>query len=297
MRVKKKNQNKEGLYYIFPAILVLGLTSIIPMAYSALMSFFNWDWGSRMDFVGLENYLFYLTDPSFWQVIWQTCYFTVGAVIIEVVLGFLVAFVLHNLTVGQGIYRSLLMIPLMFSGIIVALISKVLLDPTLGIVNYFLATLNLPTSVWFGDANSAMASIILVDTWWRTPFVIIIISAALQSLPVEPFEAADIDGANGLNKFLYLTLPMLKPVLLTVIVFRTIDCLKVFEIIYGTTGGGPNQVTESIQTLAYRTAFKFQQMSRSMTLMIIFSVVILLLTIIYLKFVNKERESKDNAKI
>jgi multiple sugar transport system permease protein len=290
MQNKSLNLNKEGWFYIFPAILALGLTSIIPIVYSVFMSLFNWDWGSRMDFVGLQNYVHYLTDPSFWQVIWQTCYFTGGAVIIEVLLGFFIAFVIHNLTKGQGIYRSILMIPLMFSGIIVALISKVLLDPTLGIVNYLLSVINLPVSVWFGDTSSAMVSIILVDTWWRTPFVFIIISAALQSLPIEPYEAADVDGANGLQKFLYLTLPMLNPVLLTVIIFRIIDCLKVFEIIYGTTGGGPNQVTESIQTLAYRTAFKFQQMSRSMTLMVIFSIVILLITIIYLKFINKETD-------
>ncbi len=290
MRAKTLTTNKEGLFFVFPAVIVLGMTSIIPMAYSVIMSFFNWDWGSRMDFVGFQNYINYLNDSTFWQVIWQTFYFTLGAVTIELFLGFLIAFVIHNLKIGQGIFRSLLMIPLMFSGIIVALMSKVLLDPTLGIVNYFLTALNLPSSIWFGDANSAMPSIILVDTWWRTPFVFIIISAALQSLPIEPYEAADIDGANGLQKFRYLTLPMLKPVLLTVIIFRTIDCLKVFEIIYGTTGGGPNQVTESIQTLAYRTAFKFQQMSRSMTLMVIFSIVILLITLIYLKKISKESE-------
>ncbi len=260
------------------------------MVYSVIMSLFNWNWGSRMDFVGLQNYIHYITDLTFWLVIWQTCYFTIGAVVVELLLGFLIAFVIHNLTRGQGIYRSLLMIPLMFSGIIVALMSKVLLDPTLGIVNYFLTILKLPPSTWFGDAITAMPSIILVDTWWRTPFVFIIISAALKSLPVEPYEAAVMDGANGFQKFRYLTLPMLKPVILTVIIFRTIDCLKVFELIYGTTGGGPNQVTESIQSLAYRTAFKFQQMSRSMTLMVIFSIVIFSMTYIYMKKINKESD-------
>jgi multiple sugar transport system permease protein len=255
-----------------------------------VMSLFNWNWGLKMDFVGFENYKMYLNDPAFWQVLWQTIYFTVGAVILELVLGFALALIVNRLPVGMGIIRTILMIPLMFSGIIVALMSKVLLDPTLGIVNYFLSLLHLPTSAWFGGQYSAMPSIILVDTWWRTAFVFIILSAGLRSLPIEPFEAADVDGATTLQKFRYLTLPMLKPILFTVIIFRIIDCLKVFEIIYGTTGGGPAQMTESIQTMAYRTAFKFMQMSRSMTIMVIFSSIVLVVLIIYLVFSEREIE-------
>jgi len=129
-----------------------------------------------------------------------------------------------------------------------------------------------------------MPSIIMVDTWWQTAFVFIVLSAGLRSLPLEPYEAAEVDGASSLQSFRYLTLPMLKPVLLTVLIFRTIDCLKVFAIIFGTTGGGPAQITESVQTLAYRTAFKFLFLSRSMTLMVIFSFVILAFCLIYLRF-------------
>jgi multiple sugar transport system permease protein len=176
----------------------------------------------------------------------------------------------------------------MVSGIIVALMWKILLDPTLGIVNYFLRLLSLPTSAWFGAGTSAMPSIIMVDTWWQTAFVFIVISAGLRSLPTEPFEAAQVDGASSLQSFRFLTLPMLRPVLLTVLIFRTIDCLKVFAIIFGTTGGGPAQLTESVQTLAYRTAFKFLFLSRAMTLMVIFSFIILALCTIYLRIGERE---------
>lgn len=253
-----------------------------------VMSLFNWDWGLRLDFVGFKNYVMYLSDPKFWHVLGNTFYFTVGAVSVEIILGIALAVIVNRLGLGMGIIRTLLMLPLMISGIIVSLMWKILLDPTLGIVNYILRSVGLPTSSFFGTPTSAMPSIIMVDTWWQTAFVFIVISAGLRSLPREPFEAAEVDGASSLQSFFYLTLPMLKSILLTVLIFRTIDCLKVFAIIFGTTGGGPAQVTESVQTLAYRTAFKFLFLSRSMTLMVIFSFIILALCMIYLRFGERE---------
>ncbi len=289
--VKKWAKVGAGYLYVGPALILLGLTSVFPAVYSLVMSLFNWDWGLRIDFVGLENYVRYLTDPMFWKVLGQTFYFTIGAVSVEFVLGFGLALVVNRLGFGMGVFRTVLLLPLMVSGIIVSLMWKVLLDPTLGIVNYLMSLVGLPKLVWFGSQTTAMPSIIMVDTWWQTAFVFIVISAGLRSLPTEPFEAAEVDGASSFQKFRYLTLPMLKPVILTVLIFRTIDCLKVFAIIFGTTGGGPAQSTEAIQTLAYRTAFKFLFLSRAMTLMVIFSMIILVISLIYLKFGERETTS------
>lgn len=277
-----------GYLFIGPALLVLGLTSIYPVVYSTVMSFFDWEWGGDISFIWFGNYIRYLSDDSFWQVVGQTFYFTAGAVVVELVLGLTLAVIVNRLGFGMGVVRTLLMLPLMVSGIIVALMWKILLDPTLGIINYLLKLVHLPTSAFFGAPSTAMPSIIMVDTWWQTAFVFIVLSAGLRSLPREPYEAAEVDGASSLQTFRYLTLPMLKPVLLTVLIFRTIDCLKVFAIIFGTTGGGPNMLTESVQTLAYRTAFKFLKLSRSMTLMVIFSLIILALVMIYLRVGERE---------
>lgn len=286
-----------GVYlYIGPALLILAVTSIYPVVYSVVMSFFDWEWGGEVSFIWFGNYLRYLSDRSFWQVVWQTFYFTIGAVSVELVLGMALAIIVNRLKFGVGIVRTLLMVPLMVSGIIVALMWKILLDPTLGIVNYMLRLMHLPTSVWFGAPGSAMPSIILVDTWWQTAFVFIVLSAGLRSLPREPFEAAEVDGATSWQSFRYLTLPMLKPVLLTVLIFRTIDCLKVFAIIFGTTGGGPNMITESVQTLAYRTAFKFLKLSRSMTLMVIFSIIILALLLVYMRVGERETVKEGGSR-
>jgi multiple sugar transport system permease protein len=122
-----------------------------------------------------------------------------------------------------------------------------------------------------------MASVILIDVWWQTAFVFIVFSAGLQALPREPLEAAEVDGAGFWARLRYVILPMLRPIILVILLFRTIDCMKVFAIIFGTTGGGPLTTTESVQVLAYRIAFKEQAMSLSMATMVVFAVVVLAL--------------------
>jgi multiple sugar transport system permease protein len=293
IKLKKTHfsRNREGFLYILPAVLVLGFVSLYPLLYSIGMSFFNWNWGARMDFVGLNNYIYWLTSDKFWNALGNTIKFTVGAVFLEVTLGLLMAVLINKISVGLGFVRTLLMVPLMVSGIVVSLMWKILLDPTLGIVNYAIQLLGLKPSPFFGGVTTAMPSIIMVDVWWQTAYIFIILTAGIKSLPVEPFEAAKVDGASSLQAFWYLTIPMVKPVLLVAVTFRTIDCLKVFAIVYGTTGGGPGQVTEVIQSLAYRTAFSFLEMSRGMTLMVIFSAIIMAVITIYLRLSNKDELS------
>ena len=126
-----------------------------------------------------------------------------------------------------------------------------------------------------------MGSIVLIDTWWQTAFVFIVLAAGLRALPDEPLEAAEVDGASAWQRFRYVALPLLRPVILIVLLFRTIDCMKVFAIIFGTTGGGPLTTTESVQVLAYRTAFKQLNMSVSMTMMVIFTVIVLGIVLVY----------------
>ena len=268
---------------IAPAVLILIITSLYPAVFSFILSFFNWNWGVRFDFIGLGNYAELFRSAEFWQVLYQTFFFAVVATALELALGLALAVVVDRLKFGQSIIRTLLLTPLMVSGIIVALMSKIALDPMLGIVNYALTTLGLPPSPFFGATSTAMPTVIMVDAWWQTAFVFIIVLAGLQSLPQEPIEAARVDGASGWQTFLRVKLPMLRPVLFTILIFRTIDTLKVFDIIFGTTGGGPQIATEVMQTLAYRKAFSFLQMSESMTVMVIFSVIVLAICLIYLR--------------
>ena len=271
----------RGGRFLIPLIIVMGLTSLYPMFYSIYMSFFDWNWGERFNFIGLGNYIELAGSERFQIALVNTFVFTVGAVGVELVLGLGLALVVNRLSRGAGAIRTLLLVPLMVSGIIASVIWKILLDPTLGIVNYGLHALGFAPVGFLGDPGMAMASIILIDTWWQTAFVFIVLSAGLQALPQEPLEAAEVDGANTLQRLRYVILPLLKPIILIVLMFRTIDCLKVFAIIFGTTGGGPLTTTESVQVLAYRLAFKQQNLSLSMTMMVIFTVIVLGVVIIY----------------
>jgi multiple sugar transport system permease protein len=277
----------RGTRFLVPLVIVLGLTSLYPTIYSLYMSFFDWNWGQRFNFVGVSNYLELLGTERFQIALWNTVVFTAGAVAVELVLGIGLALVVNRLGRGAAVVRTLLLVPLMVSGIVVALMWKIVLDPTIGPVNLVLRQMGIPPLGFLGDPGMGMASIILIDTWWQTAFVFIVFSAGLQALPREPLEAAEVDGAGFWARLRFVILPMLRPIILVIVLFRTIDCMKVFAIIFGTTGGGPLTTTESVQVYAYRTAFRQQEMSLSMAAMVIFAAIVLTIVML-MRRANRE---------
>ena len=273
-------------FFILPSILILAFTSLYPICYSIYYSFFNWRWGNEKDFVGISNYIFLLTDKEFWIIIKNTFVFAFFACLIEIILGVLLAIYIDRIKYGSAIIRTLLLIPLMISGISVTMLFKVILDNMFGIIPYFLSFIGIKSN-FFGSYDAALPTIIGLDVWWQTSFVFIIVLAGFQSIPSEPIEAAKMDGATEWEVTRYIRLPMIRSLLFLVLIFRSIDTLKVFDIIWGTTGGGPGLATEALQTYAYRVAYSFLEMSKSMTVMVLFSVVVIFLTVIYSKF-NKD---------
>ena len=273
-------------FFILPSILILAFTSLYPICYSIYYSFFNWRWGNEKDFVGISNYIFLLTDKDFWIIIKNTFVFAFFACLVEIIVGVLLAIYIDRIKYGSTIIRTLLLIPLMISGISVTMLFKVILDNMFGIVPYFLSFIGIKSN-FFGSYDAAMPTIIGLDVWWQTSFVFIIILAGFQSIPSEPIEAAKMDGASEWEITRYIRLPMIRSLLFLVLIFRSIDTLKVFDIIWGTTGGGPGLATEALQTYAYRVAYSFLEMSKSMTVMVLFSIVVIFLTITYSRF-NKD---------
>ncbi len=267
--------------YILPTVLVLGTMTLYPIGYVVWMSLNHWTWGGDATFSGVQNYRLLWLKGSFLIALTNTVIFAVSAVAVELALGMILALAANRVTKGAGIFRVLLILPLMVSGIAVALVWKVLLDPTFGIINMVLGTLGLPQPNWLGSPDMAMPSLVMVETWWQTGFVFIILAAALKSLPEEPFEAARLEGANGWQMFRHLTLPMLKPVIVTVVVFRLIDTLKVFDLVFGLTGGGPLRRTEAVQTLAYQTAFKFSNFGEAAATVVVFAALIYAICMAY----------------
>ncbi len=273
-------KNNIGYYFLIPSILLLTFTSIYPLFYSFINTFYNWNWGEQRDFVGLENYIFLLTNEEFWIVIRNTFLFASFACFFEVSLGIILALYIDRIKVGSTIIRTILLIPLMVSGIIVSMMSKVIFNNLFGVIPFYLKKIGLKSS-FFGSPDAAMPTLIGVDVWWQTAFVFIIILAGLQSIPQEPIESARIEGATEWQITRFIRLPMIRSLVLLVIIFRSIDTLKIFDLVWGITGGGPGISTEVVQTYSYRLAFGFLQMSKSMTVMILFSSVVISLTFIY----------------
>ena len=273
-------KNNIGYYFLIPSIFLLAFTSIYPLFYSFINSFYNWNWGEQRDYVGLENYIFLLTNEEFWVVIKNTFLFASFACFFEVTLGIILALYIDRIKVGSTIIRTILLIPLMVSGIIVSMMSKVIFNNLFGVIPFYLKKIGLKSS-FFGSPDAAMPTLIGVDVWWQTAFVFIIILAGLQSIPQEPIESARIEGATEWQITRFIRLPMIRSLVLLVIIFRSIDTLKIFDLVWGITGGGPGISTEVVQTYSYRLAFGFLQMSKSMTVMILFSSVVISLTFIY----------------
>lgn len=273
-----KTASNSPWLYLLPTIAILGAAALYPLIQAFVLSLYDLRWGESAHFVWFQNFVQLFSDGRVWKVFGRTALFSVLSVSIEIVLGLIFALAVDRLLWGQGIVRTIIILPLMISGIATSLIWKVLLDPASGLVNYVLTLVGAASPpAWFGSSAMALPSLVLVDTWWQTGFSFIVLAAAIKGLPGETFEAAKIDGATSFQTFRFITLPLLLPVIGTIAIFRLIDTLKVFDIVFGTTGGGPAQSTEMIQTFAYRTAFKFLELGRSSAIMVIFSVIFILI--------------------
>lgn len=234
-------------YMVVPAILYLLLIGIFPLIFSFGLSFLNWDVAAQrpMSFAGLANYAELLRDERFVRTFLNTIVFVIGAITLEVIFGLGLALLLNRDLRGQGIFRVLLLLPMMATPVAVGYTWRMLYHVTNGPINHILRLLHLPMGAWLSSGKTALPSIILTDVWQWTPFVFIILLAGLQSLPREPFEAAAVDGASRIQSFFYLTLPMIRPILVIVILLRMVEAIKIFDIIFVMTAGGPGISTES----------------------------------------------------
>ena len=241
------SERNAKFYFVLPALLYLLIIGIFPLIFSLGLSFLNWDVAAQrpMSFAGLDNYAELLRDDRFWRTFLNTILFVIGAVTLEVVFGFGLALLLNREIRGQTVFRVLLMLPMMATPVAVGYIWRMLYHVTNGPINHVLRVLHLPIGMWLSDGSTSLMSVIITDIWQWTPFAFIILLAGLQSLPTEPFEAAKVDGASSLQTLYYLTLPMIRPILVIVFLLRMVEAIKIFDIIYVMTAGGPGMSTET----------------------------------------------------
>lgn len=255
-----------------PAVASMALLIVFPLAFNVYMSLHAWFVSSTTppEFVGIKNFLeIFGKDARFWNAVWITVKFTLSGVLLQLVLGLAIAAYLHKDFRGRGIVRTVMLLPMVSTPVAVALIWVIMFNPSLGVLNYFLSLVGLKPLLWLGHPRSALPSLILMDIWKWTPFMVLIIHAGLQSLPLTPFEAARIDGASRWQLFRFVTLPLLRPTIAVALIFRTMDSLKTFDTIYVMTEGGPNNASEILNIYVFQTGFKYFHMGYASALAVI----------------------------
>ncbi len=249
--------SRTGWAFAAPGLSLLVIVMGFPLAYAALMAMSSMTLRSfRLSpLVGLENFTRVLGDPLFWQATWLTVRYAVITVTGEFVIGLALAMMLQKVLRWKAVYFAILTIPMAMSPIAVALIWRMLLQPNLGVINQMLRGLGFDGVDWFGDPALAVATMAAVDIWQQTSFVVLLLAAGLASLPREPYEAAEVDGAGAVQQFFYITMPMLRPVAAIAVVIQLINEFRTYDLPYVLTRGGPGNATEVLSYFAYRRAF------------------------------------------
>jgi multiple sugar transport system permease protein len=271
--------------FLLPAVVFLAFTSVYPLARTLWLSFHTWFMNqpnTSPQWVGLGEYQATLADQVFRTSALNTAIFGVGTVAAELVLGLALALALTSGGGGIRIARSILLVPMIMTPVVVGVLWRILFFDK-GLVNYLLSLVGLGPVYWFVEPSWAFAGVMLVDVWMWTPFVMIVLTAALATLPGEPFRAAQIDGASRWQVFRYLTLPMLMPVLLVTALLRFMDAIKVFDTIYVLTSGGPGYATEMLSSFIYKQGLRYFNIGGAAAASWMFLLVIVVIAVVMIR--------------
>jgi multiple sugar transport system permease protein len=257
-----------------PAVIFSAGMIAFPLAYAVWLSLSNVVLGSDPQFAGLDNFKRLFADAEFWNGLQLTLVLYVVSLALQMILGTWLGLLLARTQFARGFIRTVMVSPFMLPPVVVGMMAIVILDPSFGIANWLLASLGLPPGLWLADPSTVVATIAALDTWQWTPFVALIVMGGYLSLPTDVFEAAEIDGASGWQRFRLVTLPLLLPTLVTAAVLRSVDLLRLFDIIYLTTQGGPGTSSTTLNILAYRRAFEFSDLGYASAIMVTLSTIV-----------------------
>jgi multiple sugar transport system permease protein len=272
--------------FIIPTILFLIIFNIFPLIYSLGFSFtdFRASTSAPWNFVGLQNYRELLNDPFIWSNFAITAKYVIVSVVGQVLVGFGVAMLLNRDMPLKGLITTLLLLPMMLSMAVVGLFWKLLYDPSWGVINY---ALGLGNFEWLSNPDMALYAVALTDIWMWSPFVMLLSLAGLSAVPKHLYEAAAIDRAGPFYTFFRITLPLVAPILMIAVIFRTMEAFKTFDLAYILTS---QPTTEVISIRLYKMAFQEWQTGRSCALAYIVLIMVLAITNIYVKYLNKVKE-------
>jgi len=279
---RRRNYARRYGWFIVPAGVVVVAVILFPWAFTLFMSVQDWKIGGGRAYVGFENYRKLFTDERFlWSVV-RTLYFTALAVILPMLFGTAAALVFNCRFPLRGLARTVFILPMMATPVAVALVWTMMFHPQLGVLNWLLTQVGLPPSMWVYDASTVIPTLVIVEVWHWTPLVMLIVLGGLASLPVDPYEAAKIDGASAWQAFRHITLPLLMPFIVVALIIRTIDALKAFDTIYVITQGGPGTSSETINIFLYLQGFAYYNMGYASAVVVVFFALIVSLAALLL---------------
>jgi len=282
-----------GYLLILPILIWISVTLFYPLLRAIYESFLNIEFlGERGRFIGWENYARILEDIEFRLSFIRTLIWSGANVLLQIILAFFTALVLDLEFKGQKFIRTWILLPWVIPVIVLAMIFRWMLDPSLGVVNYVLQKTNIISSPipFLGSVDWVMITTILVNTWRWFPFYAVMILAALQIIPIQLYEAAKIDGASFFQQFCYITLPYIMPVLVTVILICSLWAVNVFDMIWLLTRGGPGNVTQTLPIFIYQKGFQEYRLSQAATAAVFMFIFLLIYGTIYLRTITLEKK-------
>ena len=287
LSIQQRDQ-RFGFLLTLPGLATLFIIIIFPLVFTIITSFYDYTLlnPNHDDFVGLENYQEVLEEEYIGHSVIITIQFVLATVFIEFIIGFALALALDKVQRFKSVYYLILLAPLMINPVVVGLVWRMILHTELGIMNYLLKLMSINRVNWLGDSDIAFWTIVFVDIWHQVSFMTILLLAGLAALPREPYEAARMDGASALRCLIYITLPLMRPVIIVALLLRLIFAVKTFDIIYIMTKGGPGIATDLVSYFIYRAAFFSLDIGRASALSVGLLVIVLLLTFYLYKYMR-----------
>jgi multiple sugar transport system permease protein len=271
--------------FVAPAAGILVFTCLYPVIKGFELSFYDWSLGTPITsrkYVGWENFVWAWQDPALFNSIKVTLIFTACSVLAELFLGLAIAFMLEKGIRGIAVFRTIFIIPIMIAPVVVGLLWRYLFDVNFGLINYLVQLAGFEPKIWLGTPGLAMPAVIVTDIWQWTPFMFILFLAGLQSLPKDPVEAAEVDGASGWQVIRLVKLPLLAPVIWVAVILRIIDAFRSLEVMFIMTFGGPGRETEVLSLNIYKTAFMSQRLGLAAVNAVFLLAFILVLSVAFL---------------
>lgn len=290
-RISRRARQLLPIYlFILPGAGIFLLWTVYPLVDAFVMSFYHWNLLAPSQFVGLDNYRRALADPVFWQALRNVFLYALIGVPGQLALGLLVALLLDQPVRFRAFFRTLYYLPVVTSWVVVSLLFTYLYNGQAGAVNYLLHDVLhiIPNDIfWLGDPNAALPAIAAMNIWKGIGWTAVIFLAGLQSIPAELYEAAKVDGAGRLQRFVHLTIPLLRPTVLFLVVMLTIGAFNTFIQVYIMTGGGPLHSTETVLTYMYTNAFASLDLGYGAAISYLFTLLMLAISIIQIRVLRR----------